>query len=636
MADANVMLRIGSSMGPGGLASLKAGWDMLSGFVGTVTEAFEELDKFKVVLNQVDMGMVNYADSAARGQVDTFELMKGLQRLNKAGAEVTAEQFKIMTVRAVDLAQATGQDATAAFERLTRGIAKGSSRALTEYGVRVKESTDLHKVQKDSIDQVTDGFDDLKIALETDTQRITELGNAWGTAKGLIWDALTSEGTFLGDAIEMVSSAINEVNASLTTMNSSTRSYLYSMESGVDSLKLAFAELLEVMATVSEAVGSDQMTAGFKMFAQSIRSQIAAKLEERGVHRPGVTGVQEPDKPPQSTTAGMGVGRRGLGGRGKKKEKEPGGPSGPSSSPYGRFDRREIIDTREGVSTEGEYAINAQEQADAEERLIALKQREYNIQQGIAELKQEEMLSMREAMVDHEQRLALLQDEEYIEARMAQMREEDEIYQAEREIYMALEREQALDFAHSFHVAWTQAYKTISAGANAARYTQDLLKQSWASYVTNVITGVGSLKSAMKEILIAIGIRIAIEEGWLALKDAAAAVSALARQEYDKAAELAVGAALHAALAGIAGGAAGAASRIGSGSATARARSGGVGGGATPSYGGNSYSGGTGERQKVEIFVTVDDSANIYAAVKNRNRMERNAGGSAFAEDDAA
>ena len=132
MAVFDVILRLGSKMGPGGFASVQSGIQMVSSLSRAVTETIREMDKFKRVLAEVDMGMVGYADSAAAGQVATFEIMKALSNMNELGINPTNEQLKILAVRATDFAQKTGKDATATFKgtRVEKGFRNNHSAFL--------------------------------------------------------------------------------------------------------------------------------------------------------------------------------------------------------------------------------------------------------------------------------------------------------------------------------------------------------------------------------------------------------------------------------------------------------------------------------------------------------------------------
>jgi hypothetical protein len=660
MGIGKIVLEIDTKLGPGGLSSIKAGVDMVAALASQVSDAVAELDKFKTVLKNVDMGMVNYADSAAQGLVDTLGLMEGLNRLNQAGARPTQEQFKILTVRAVELAKATGQDATEAFKKLTTGIAKGSSRALTEYGIRLKESTNLAKTQNDALKQLTEGYEDLTTEIETGTERMYSLQNAWGTSMGLIWDSMTRNDTFLGDAVQSITDNLNELNTSLTNLDDGTRSYLFSVQGILDNMLLGWTAMIGKVRELAELLGMESVAAGLGFMASKTQQSIEQRRSEAGIVEYGP--FQE-----KSTPGAGRSGRRGGGSKGM--EVEPMIGVSPAAQRwadtlgipltaetmgwYEDFAKRMggVGMGLEGPATERRSGHGFGESdwagasASVDEKmaeLINLEERRAHVQQGAVEslqeymaLRDEELLSMQEMQLYQEHRLTLLSDEEYQESRLVEMRQNEQIYEAEREIHMAYEREQALDFAHQFAVTWQRSYRTVAAGATAVGHMQDLLKASWGSLVTSVIKGTGSWKAALREVLIAKGISIAIEEGWLALQDYFAAASAFARRQYAKGIQLLASGASHTALAAIAGAASGVASRIGGAGGNIASSGAASSYSATPTFG---SSGGYGDReqQEVKINIYMDDSASFFGAVVEQNNSARRSGSTSFKTDEAA
>jgi len=228
MADAtgNIIFTIGSKVGGGGMASIKAAIDMLGQMANSVKEGIKELDKFAVAWERTNQAAVVAADTAAAGLVDTAEVMKGYNRLVVAGAKVTEDQFKTLTVRAVELSKATGEDATDAFKRLTTGIAKGSSRALAEYGIKLKESTDLQATQIKAIEAMTEGFENMTVEAETTSEQLFALENNLGTLNALMWEAMGRNETFsvilkdvntqLGDINKMMAEAPETMSKFIT------------------------------------------------------------------------------------------------------------------------------------------------------------------------------------------------------------------------------------------------------------------------------------------------------------------------------------------------------------------------------------------------------------------------------------
>lgn len=209
--NSNIIFTIGSKLGPGGFASLKAGFDMITALVGKVVDITEELDKSSQAWNRANRQAVLMADSAAAGLIDTNTIIKQHNALMAAGVELTDKQFRTIAARSVELAQATGQDATQAFERLTKSIQAGSTRALREYGVDLKDSGTLTDRQTDAVNQLTEGFDGLTASAETSTERLFALKNNIGTLTTFIWSSTGSSDT--------LAYALDEVNGAFSTFN---------------------------------------------------------------------------------------------------------------------------------------------------------------------------------------------------------------------------------------------------------------------------------------------------------------------------------------------------------------------------------------------------------------------------------
>jgi hypothetical protein len=209
--ESNIIFTIGSKLGPGGFASLKAGIDMVVSMAKSVIELTEELDRTAQAWNRTNKQAVMMADSAAAGLIDTNKIVQQYNVLMQAGVKITDEQFRTLAARSVELAQATGQDATQAFERLTNAIRSGSTEAFREYGVNLKQSTKLSDTHKNAIEALTKGHEDLTAEAETSTERITALGNNLGTMATIMWSATGANDT--------VAFALDEVNEALETFN---------------------------------------------------------------------------------------------------------------------------------------------------------------------------------------------------------------------------------------------------------------------------------------------------------------------------------------------------------------------------------------------------------------------------------
>jgi len=232
---ADIVLQIGSSFGPGGLASLKAGLDMLSNMASTVGDFIKELDRFRVVMKSVDMDMVNYADSMAQGQIDTFQLMKSLQKMNQAGVKISQDEFKTLAVRVVEMSKATGEDATESFKRLSEGISKATAEALAPYGEKLKATGNLQKDQRQIIDKLTKGYEDNRVALESLSEGVTSVKNNLGTFISLLSSVKTKSAlSTFANGINKNNEMLSLFNSELSNGNDNMNDYLWSLKGVYD------------------------------------------------------------------------------------------------------------------------------------------------------------------------------------------------------------------------------------------------------------------------------------------------------------------------------------------------------------------------------------------------------------------
>jgi hypothetical protein len=240
--ESNIIFRIGSKLGPGGFASLKAGIDMLGSMLKNVKDNIKELDQFAQAWQRANKQAVLMADTAAAGLIDTGAIIKQHNALMRSGVKLTDEQFKTIAVRTVELAQATGEDATAAFERLTKSIQTGSTRALREYGVDLKTSGTLTDRQNEAVKQLTKGFEGMTVSAETTSERLFALENNLGTFQGLLWDATASNETF-ANALDSINGALGEFNTMLAESPQAMNEFILSAEN----LKAVFSEVGNVI-----------------------------------------------------------------------------------------------------------------------------------------------------------------------------------------------------------------------------------------------------------------------------------------------------------------------------------------------------------------------------------------------------
>lgn len=631
MADANVILRIGSALGPGGLASLKAGWDMTSGLAKSISETTKELDRFKVMMNQVDMSLINYADSAAKGQIDTAELMRGLQKLNEAGAKTTKEEFKTLAVQVVNHSKAVGKDATQEWDRLTTAIARGSSRALTEYGIRLKESTNLQKTQKEAIKGLTEGFNDMNVELTTGSERLYQLSNNWGTFTAAMWSAVGDIPVW-SDAVDSLNSVLGETVKAITETTNATRSWVFQWEN--------FREIVIPTLQMLGGLLTGNITPAVAAYAARFKNLINKGLSDENLRKANAAEIAA-----KAAAQGRMRAAQTRGGAGDKSVKDPMAEIDQAWIDELNEQLREAqapIITPAGISIEEKSPFEgfsltgrAERDVEIEEKLLKLKEREANLTQNILDLKQDENIIMIENHIKYKERIALLSSEEYQEARLKEMREDEQIYRAERKIELEFQREQALDFAQTFGDTWAAAMDRISAGAMAADGTLQIMRGTWGAIVTSAIEGHNGIGEAIRETIKAVGIQIAIEAGLMALLSAGRAIYYAATRQYASATKAGLAAASFAATAVVAGVAAATASAFGKSAKSIQQvsiPSSASSGSATPSYGG-SYSGGQqAPPQEVVIRLAPDAGSQMFEVVQQQNTMARRSGTTSFTE----
>ena len=214
MAGIPIIMSLSSSMGPGGLASLQAGVQMIGQLTSKVTESIKELDKFAQVHKHL-VGPIGEADTATHGLIDTMALMVQRNKIAEAGLKLTGKQYKVVAVAAVKMAQATGQDATAAFEKLTKSILMGSSRSLKEFGIDLDETEDQVKAQKESIEKLTAKYGETTVAIETTTEALYAMENNWGTFMGLMWGKVIPANETMKGSLAGINGAMAELNTEL-------------------------------------------------------------------------------------------------------------------------------------------------------------------------------------------------------------------------------------------------------------------------------------------------------------------------------------------------------------------------------------------------------------------------------------
>ena len=545
--ESNILFRVGSKA-VGGFTELKSAIGLISGLMSKVKEATVELDRFSTMWRATNQSAVMAADAAAGGLVDTTEVMRGYQKLMAAGVKITEEQYATITARAADLAQTTGVDATDAFNRLTNSIAKGSTRALKQYGIDVKEGGDLTEMQNDAIRKLTEGYEGFNVEAKTTTEQLYVLNNNVDTLAGLFWESTGASEAFAG-AIGKLNSGLSTFAGYMAEAPESTKAFITSVD-GIVGYMTEVAEVvaepfIQIERLINWVQGVDskgtfeQALDKYLQIARESRQQALDKFyvargeeaEER--ERQGIGQGQEPGAP------GAPGGRRGRG-RGKSKsysgattlsggaESMTGFSAEDFSGLPGAFNMNTYMGAPVGEADPFGTAVT-----DLQETVFDPQNKERQ-----EELREKE-LKTREALLE----LAREEQKQREEAREIEMQQVEEL-----------------------GATWGRTFDKVSAGAAKQNKWLGVLAKATGSAIENATKKEQTAGKAVANVLSDVGGAISTEATWQAVFEAAAAVASLAGQDY-------AGAALHTAAAAMYGIAAATAGGGGGGAGAAAAQS---------------------------------------------------------------
>ena len=648
----NIILRVGSSFGPGGMASLQASVQMLGQITKAMGNVVKENEKFAQSLARLELD-ISKADKATDGLVDTLALIEQANKLQQAGIRVTADEYKVMAARAVTLAQATGKDATEAFKALTNGIAKGGTR-LQEYGVKIKTTTDVTHDAEVAIKALVKGHEDLTAEAETTTERMFQLENNVGTFTGQLWSAIGASESGK-DTFDIFNDTLGAMNEELAAAPQAFLQYNLSLDAMVEGIMGAGVAIIESLLgpliKFEEFMGFQGGTT--KQFVDDIKSEFdrlasirreafndakAAEIAAGGGLGGGVLGSGKGLSGGGTTRrsgggvlgsgkglSGGGTTRRSGGGRGGRKRKSSGsafgdsefhrgGSTGPSDTdilgPDPDFD--------ENAERIGE--IFAGDRTDNEEMLLRVE-----------ELRDQAAESEKDR---HAQRMFRSEQLMDTEAILEEMRLESEIRRSEESIERSFMLEESISFAERWGEAWTKSFRGMTAGGTAASGVMGILKDTTSEAIKSAIHLEKMSGAAIKKIIHDKAEAVAIESGFMAIVEFARAIGSFASQDYGAGVQHLTSAGLWvaaAAAAGVVAGVTAPSSNGASASASGSAGSASSDRGATSGVDGGGGGGGT-DRQTVEINVTMRDDAGaaMFDMVSGENDRRSQGGSESF------
>jgi hypothetical protein len=241
----DVIFRIGSSGGAATAAKFAAVGAAIFLVGKKMLASVKEAEKFAQVVRNTTIEMDKF-NRGTKGLIDTMASYQGANRLTAAGMNVTEDQMEAIGKAAISLAKATGQDATAAFERLASGIAKGSTRALKELGIDLDNTEDLVLAQAEALEKVTAKFKDYDVQVETLQERLFAFRNDLDTIKlqlvDAAWTNFQESILNITDGLAGGNNALSEFSQLLDETDGKLAQWITSAEGVTNATKTLFAK----------------------------------------------------------------------------------------------------------------------------------------------------------------------------------------------------------------------------------------------------------------------------------------------------------------------------------------------------------------------------------------------------------
>lgn len=612
------------------LAGLGAAFNGIVKLGGAIKDSIQEMEDFSKAWSKVE-GNVLLADQAANGLIDTLVLVENRNKLSQAGLKITDKQFAAVAKSAAAYAQATGEDATKAMERLTKSLISGSSRGLRPFGIDIKEGGKAADNFAKSVKLLEDRSNDLNVELESTSDYMFSIKNNFDTLTGLMYTSLVGDdGVFsvfkdiledtnkeLGDFVgwfaamnelapdlvgplEVIAGAWNEVTIAIEGAiqkagNFVSRGYEWALR------KMGQGGVADMLEEQRGGQGSspDMLPETKTERKQRKKLDLAAKIAEIR-NRLKITGKTAADR----------TGRL----------KKPGRPQRPGEE---EKPNRPEEDNREEDNRAEELA-----KKEAEARRARREAEMHLLRNEIDELQFEITnidLPGFKADPDTEKKLrAMDREPDTIEKLQAQL----ELTKAIR-LEKSMAYQESITFAGQFKDTWAQATETMSAGAMAAEGAFTALKSAWHASVMAVVTGEQTIGQAVAAILREKGLAIAAEAGFNAMLELGKAIAAAASRQYAKATAHMAAMGQFMATAAVAGAAAGVGFSVG-----------GIGGEKRKHAPGSTHfgndrpatAGGTSGGGNTNVNITLSGGAEgIFEVVTDQNERERRSGRSSFA-----
>lgn len=614
-ATANMILKI-STMAD--LAGLKAGLDMIANLGAKVAEAIKEVDEFSDAHSRLSLNVSKMIEST-RGMIAAQDAYVTANKLSAAGINATAAELEGLGKRAVEYAQATGQDIPAALAQMTSAVIAGSERGLRQFGVDLQGSTDKLANAHAALGQFSEQMRGTEITVDSMSDSIEALGNNASDAGKRIAELAGISGA-LASPLNAINSALSSFNTLMEGAPDKAAAFFNVLKgTGVEAIRGLLGALqtaltpLEMIADVFGSLwqlaakfvglGDINPVSALKRGIETLRAELSdvssglAGELSKAASGGSVSGTAQAQQSAWSqaisgATAAAGRGGRGRGGGG-------GGRSvGTASMEF----------TEEELYGESDASI-------VDRRMADMKAMSDYDQSDIDELTG---ITMKPPTTPEASRDAVDAMSEWLDARAMQMETE-------------------IGYAESFERAWSSSLKNVSSGSIAAAGAQNMLRGAVTMVATAAVNGGKITVRAITDMVKGVALAIGIESTLRAVMELALGLGKVASSYgADPTAEIHFAAALqHGITAGLAFAVAGGASAIGNAAGGSGGRSGQAAASGTGTgqgqYGSPGYSSVGGQQQQNVVIVLEGDAGGVFRVVDDENRKRSYSGQSSFA-----
>jgi hypothetical protein len=192
VATTNVKLTADTSQAQQAMSALKAGWinaaagltviekafNFVAGAAEKVNQALKDQGQFySAVKSDAELAALQISMAATDGMIKPMALAKGANVLMRGDMKLTQEQFNAVAKAAVELGRATGEDVNSVFDRLSKGVLKGSTEAFSEYGITIRATGTIHERQATILKEITSRYQGVEVAAKDAGEMMEKTAN---------------------------------------------------------------------------------------------------------------------------------------------------------------------------------------------------------------------------------------------------------------------------------------------------------------------------------------------------------------------------------------------------------------------------------------------------------------------------